>query len=255
MNLLEVKGLTKRFGGVTAVDNLSFNIRSGELLSIIGPNGAGKTSLFNLMTGFYKPGAGKIILNNTDITGFNPYKITRAGIARTFQMTSIYEKSTVIENLIIAQALHSRSGLFGSIIGTPSAGSEKRKMMEKAEEIMIFTGLQDRRDKLSGSLTEESQKKLSIGLALATGPKLLLLDEPTGGINLHEIGGLINLVNRIRNSGITVCLIEHKMKMVMNISDRIIVLSYGKHLAEGTPEEIAANEEVIKAYLGGRRAS
>lgn len=255
MNLLEVKGLTKRFGGVTAVDNLSFVIRPGELLSIIGPNGAGKTSLFNLMTGFYKPGAGKIIFKNNNITGYNTNKIIRCGIARTFQMTSIYDKITVIENLIIGQALHSHTGLFGSIFGTPSSRGEKRKMMEKAEEILLFTGLQDKKDKLSGSLTEESQKKLSIALALATGPELLLLDEPTGGINLDEIGGLIDLVNRIRNSGVTVCLIEHKMKMVMNISDRIIVLSYGKHLAEGTPEEIAANEEVIKAYLGGRRAS
>lgn len=255
MNLLEVKGLTKRFGGVTAVDDLSFCIRSGELLSIIGPNGAGKTSLFNLLTGFYKPGSGKILFRGSDITGYRPHRITRAGIARTFQMTSVYDRITVLENLIIGQALHARAGLLSMVLGAPAAGREKKRMHEKAEEIMAFTGLSDKKDVIAGSLTEEAQKRLSIGLALAACPRLLLLDEPTGGVNLDEIGGLIDLVNRIRNSGVTVCLIEHKMKMVMNISDRIIVLSYGKHLAEGEPAQIAANEEVIKAYLGGRRAA
>jgi branched-chain amino acid transport system ATP-binding protein len=255
MALLEVTGLSKRFGGLSAVDNLNFSINSGELLSIIGPNGAGKTSLFNLLTGFYKPTSGAIIFNSKNITKYKPHQITRSGIARTFQMTSIYKQSTVLDNIIIAQSLHARVGVFGSVIGIPAAGREIKRRSEKAEEILSFTGLADKRKKSAESLTEEAQKRLSIALALATEPKLLLLDEPTGGVNMEEIGGLIDLVDKIRNSGITICLIEHKMRMVMSISDRIIVLSYGKNIATGTPEEVAGNEEVIRAYLGGRRAA
>jgi branched-chain amino acid transport system ATP-binding protein len=255
MILLKVSGLTKRFGGLAAVEDLDFSIRAGELLSIIGPNGAGKTTLFNLLTGFYRPTSGRIIFDGADITGLKPYRITRSGVGRTFQMTHIFQNSTVLDNVIIGRASHSRIGLLGSILGTPFARREKKKAIEKAREIISFVGLADQEDKTADNLTEEARKRLSIALALATEPKLLLLDEPAAGINLEEMGELMDLIGRIRESGVSVCLIEHRMRMVMSISDRIIVLSYGRNIADGTPEEVASNEDVIKAYLGGYRAA
>jgi branched-chain amino acid transport system ATP-binding protein len=253
--LLKVSGLTKSFGGLTAVSELNFEIQPGELLSMIGPNGAGKTTLFNLLTGFYRPTSGSITFNDIDITGYKPYQITRSGISRTFQMTSIFKKSTVLDNVIIGQSLHAKAGIWGSVLRTPATLREEQEIRERAREILSFVGLADKVNKIAGDLTEEAQKRLSISMALATGPKLLLLDEPTGGVNLEEISGLIELVGKIRKSGISICLIEHKMRMVMSISDRIIVLNYGKKIAEGTSKEVANNEEVIKAYLGVRYAT
>lgn len=255
MALLEVSGLTKRFGGLAAVEDLDFIIHDGELLSIIGPNGAGKTTLYNLLTGFYRPTSGRITFNGADITGFRPHRIARSGISRTFQMTHIFQQSTVLDNLIIGRASHARTGILGSLLGTSAAGQEKKKAIENAREIISFVGLADQQDKTAGNLSEEARKRLSIGLALAAEPKLLLLDEPAAGINLEEMSGLMDLIGRIRKSGITVCLIEHRMRMVMSISDRIIVLYYGRNIASGTPEEVANNKEVVKAYLGGYRAA
>jgi branched-chain amino acid transport system ATP-binding protein len=255
MALLEVSGLTKSFGGLMAVSELTFHIQPGELLSIIGPNGAGKTTLFNLLTGFYKPTSGTITFNGINMTGCKPYQVTRNGIGRTFQMTSIFKQSTVLENVIIGQTLHAKVGVWGSVLRTSATCREEQKTREKAREILSFVGLADKENKIAGSLTEEAQKRLSISMALATEPKLLLLDEPTGGVNLEEISGLIELVGKIRKFGTSICLIEHKMRMVMSISDRIIVLNYGKKIAEGTPKEVANNDEVIKAYLGARYAA
>ena len=255
MPLLEVRGLTKHFGGLNAVEELNFDIHQGELLSIIGPNGAGKTTLFNLLTGFYGPTSGKITFEGIDITGYRPYKITRTGIARTFQMTSIFQQRTVLENVMVGRALHSRIGVWGSVLNTPATVRKEREAGERAREMLSFVGLADKEAQMASGLTEEAQKRLSIGMALATEPKLLLLDEPTGGVNMEEISGLIDLVGKIRQAGITICLIEHKMRMVMSISDRIVVLSYGKNIAGGTPKEVACNEEVISAYLGARHAA
>jgi branched-chain amino acid transport system ATP-binding protein len=255
MALLEVSGLTKSFGGLMAVSELTFHIQPGELLSIIGPNGAGKTTLFNLLTGFYKPTSGTITFNGINMTGCKPYQVTRNGIGRTFQMTSIFKQSTVLENVIIGQTLHAKVGVWGSVLRTSATCREEQKTREKAREILSFVGLADKENKIAGSLTEEAQKRLSISMALATEPKLLLLDEPTGGVNLEEISGLIELAGKIRKFGTSICLIEHKMRMVMSISDRIIVLNYGKKIAEGTPKEVANNDEVIKAYLGARYAA
>jgi len=255
MPLLEVRGLTKHFGGLNAVEELNFDIHQGELLSIIGPNGAGKTTLFNLLTGFYRPTSGKINFDGIDITGHRPYRITRTGIARTFQMTSIFQQRTVLENVMVGRALHSRIGVWGSVLKTPATVRKEREAREKARETLSFVGLADKEAQMASGLTEEAQKRLSIGMALATEPKLLLLDEPTGGVNMEEISGLIDLVGKIRQAGITICLIEHKMRMVMSISDRIVVLSYGKNIAGGTPKEVACNEEVISAYLGARHAA
>jgi len=255
MALLEVRGLTKVFGGLKAVSELDFHIESGELLSIIGPNGAGKTTLFNLLTGFYEPTAGAITFNGLNIGGCKPYQVTRCGISRTFQMTSIFKPRSVLENVMIGKSLHAKVGLWGSVLRTPATRREEKKTRERARDILSFVGLADLEDRIAGALTEEAQKRLSISMALATEPKLLLLDEPTGGVNMEEISGLIELVGKIRKEGITICLIEHKMRMVMSISDRIVVLNYGKKIAEGKPKEVAVNEEVIRAYLGARYAA
>jgi len=255
MALLDVVGLTKMFGGLTAVSELSFDIQPGELLSIIGPNGAGKTTLFNLLTGFYRPTSGTITFKGIVITGCKPYQVTRHGMGRTFQLTSIFKQSTVLENVMIGKSHHAAVGVLGSVLRTPATRREEQKIREKARELLSFVGLGDKENKIAGGLTEEAQKRLSISMALATEPKLLLLDEPTGGVNLEEISGLIELVGRIRKSGTSICLIEHKMRMVMSISDRIVVLNYGKKIAEGTPREVANNNEVIRAYLGARYAA
>jgi len=255
MALLEVSSLNKRFGGLMAVNDINFCIESGELLSVIGPNGAGKTTLFNLLTGIYRPTSGSIHFNGSDITGCKPYEAARCGIGRTFQRTTIFREESVLDNLVIGQSLHMKAGVWGSVLKTSTTRSEERQIREKAREILSFVGLTGREDKPAGSLTEQAQKRLSIAMVLVAKPKLLLLDEPTGGVNLEEIGGLIELVKKVQESRVTICLIEHKMRMVMSISDRIIVLNYGKKIAEGTPKEVASNGEVIKAYLGERRVA
>jgi branched-chain amino acid transport system ATP-binding protein len=252
MVLLEVSRLTKNFGGLTAINNLDCHINPGELLSIIGPNGSGKTTLFNLITGVYEPTFGSIKFNGNNITKSKPYQVARYGISRTFQRTTIFRRSTVLDNVIIGQRLHTRTGVLGAILKTSATRREEYQSKEKAREILSFVGLIDKENEIAENISQEAQKRLSIAMALATEPELLLLDEPTGGVNLEEIDGLTELVKKIQKSEITVCIIEHKMRIVMNISDRIIVLNHGEKIAEGTPKEIAGNEEVIKAYLGQR---
>ncbi|HME45308.1 MAG TPA: ABC transporter ATP-binding protein [Syntrophorhabdales bacterium] len=255
MALLEVSNLSKAFGGLMAVSGLTFSVEQGQLVSIIGPNGAGKTTLFNLLTGIYRPSTGSIVFDGVDITGCKPYQSARHGIGRTFQRTMVFQAETVLDNVTIGQSLHVKTGVWAAIARTRGARREEEKVREKARAILAFVGLADAGERPAGNLTEEAQKRLSIAMVLATDPKLLLLDEPTGGVNLEEIGGLIELVKKVQRSGIAVCLIEHKMRMVMSMSDRIIVLNYGTNIAEGTPAEVASNKEVIKAYLGARRVA
>jgi len=255
MALLEVSSLSKLFGGLMAVSSLSFSVEQGQLVSIIGPNGAGKTTLFNLLTGVYKPTSGRVLFEGKDITGCKPFQSARIGIGRTFQRTMVFARETVLDNVMIGQALHVKNGVWGAIARSAAARREEIKVREKARSLLDFVGLAHTEERQAGTLTEEAQKRLSIAMVLAADPKLLLLDEPTGGVNLEEIGGLIELVQKIRQSGITVCLIEHKMRMVMSMSDHIIVLNYGTNIAEGTPAEVAGNSEVIKAYLGARRVA
>jgi branched-chain amino acid transport system ATP-binding protein len=254
MALLDVSDLTKTFGGLTAVNELSFSIDKGQLVSIIGPNGAGKSTLFNLLTGAYQPTAGRVVFDGTNITGCKPFQSALRGIGRTFQSTAVFREETVLDNLMVGQSLHVKTGLWGAVLRTANARREEEAVRQKARAIADFVGLSGLEDKQAGSLTEEAQKRLSIGMVLVADPLLLLLDEPTGGVNLEEIGGLIELVEKIRQSGITICLIEHKMRMVMSMSDHIIVLNYGTNIAEGTPAEVANNQRVIEAYLGARRA-
>ncbi len=255
MALLEVSGLFKRFGGLTAVNDLTFSVEQGQLVSIIGPNGAGKSTLFNLLTGAYRPSAGKVVFDSRDITGCKPYQSARYGIGRTFQTTAVFRSETVLDNIIVGQSVHLKTGVWGAVMKTVGARREEEKVRQKARAVLDFVGLTDLQQKLAGNLTEEAQKRLSIAMVLVADPKLLLLDEPTGGVNLEEIGGLIDLVRKVRQSGITVCLIEHKMRMVMSMSDHIIVLNYGTNIAEGTPAEVANNQQVIEAYLGARRVA
>jgi branched-chain amino acid transport system ATP-binding protein len=255
MALLEVSGLTKRFGGLTAINDLNFSIERGELLSIIGPNGSGKTTFFSLLTGTFRPTTGAIIFDGHDVTRSKPHQAARFGIGRTFQKTTVFKAGTVLDNVIIGECLHADTGVLKAILRPPSTRITEQRVREKARDILSFVGLVDKENVMADGLTEEAQKRLSIAMALAIEPKLLLLDEPTGGVNLEEIDGLMALIEKVRDSGITVCLIEHKMRMVMSISERVLVLSYGLKIAEGKPEEVAKNEEVIKAYLGGRYAA
>jgi branched-chain amino acid transport system ATP-binding protein len=255
MALLEVTGLSKAFGGLKAVSGLGFSVEPGEIFSIIGPNGAGKTTLFNLLTGIYRPTAGRIVFDGKDITGLKPHEVARHGMVRTFQQTTVFNTETVLDNVVIGQSVHLTNGVLGAIVGTGAARKEERKVKERAQEVLSFVGLSGRENRLAGSLGEEAQKRLSVGIALASYPKLMLLDEPVGGINLEEIDGLVDLLRKVRESGVTICLIEHKMRMVMTISDRILVMNYGEQIAGGTPSEVTADEEVIKAYLGVRHAT
>jgi branched-chain amino acid transport system ATP-binding protein len=206
--------------------------------------------LFNLITGIYETKSGLIKFNGKEITGSKPHQVACYGIGRTFQRTTIFKKNSVLDNVIIGHRLHTRTGIWGAIFKTPAARREEDKVREKAREVLSFVGLSDRENQIAENITQEAQKRLSIAMALAIEPKLLLLDEPTGGVNLEEIDGLIELVKKIQRFGISVCLIEHKMRMVMNISNRVIVLNHGEKIAEGTSKEIMTNEEVIKAYLG-----
>jgi len=248
--LFETEGLTKHFGGLVAVNDLSFHVEQGEILSIIGPNGAGKTTLFNLVTGLYPPTWGRVSFMNEEVTGLKTFAIARKGISRTFQSTTVFTQDTVFDNLVIGYRLRTRSGIFGAILGSRRSRAEEQESLSKAEGILEFLELTPFRDEIATNIPQEAQKRLSIGIALATQPKLLLLDEPTGGVNLQQIDNLIGIIKKIRNSGVTVCLIEHKMKMVMDISDRVIVLSHGSKISEGSPGMVSQDEDVIEAYLG-----
>ena len=248
--LLEVKGLCKDFGGLRALDTVDFQIREGEIFSIMGPNGSGKTTLFNVVTGFYPVTRGKIFFRGEDITNLKPFTIAEKGIARTFQLTAVFSRDSVFDNLVIAHRLRIKAALLGTIFGSRRARGEEQECREKAEEILEFTGLVQDRNRVAGSLTQEAQKRLSIGMALATDPTLLLLDEPTGGVNLKEISNLVLLIERIKKRQITVCLIEHKMKVAMELPDRVMVLNYGRKITEGEPREVSRDQRVIEAYLG-----
>jgi len=248
--ILTLQGLTRFFGGLAAVTNLSFEVQSGEILSLIGPNGAGKTTVFNLITGTLLPTRGKVLFGGHEITGSRPYESVALGIARTFQTTSLFYDETVVDNLIVGFRCRTRMGLWDAIFRTSRSREDERRCRQKAEEILEFISLQERASELARNIPQESQKRLAIALALVTEPKLLLLDEPTGGLTEEENIGMMALIQKVRTRGISILLIEHKMKIVMNISDRIVVLNYGQKIAEGSPQEVGGNSAVIEAYLG-----
>ncbi len=248
--ILTIQGLTRFFGGLAAVMDLSFEVQSGEILSLIGPNGAGKTTVFNLITGTLLPTRGKVLFQDHEITGSRPYETTVLGVARTFQTTSLFYDETVVDNLIVGYRCRTRMGFWDVLFQTGRSREDERRCRQKAEEILEFIGLRERGSELARNIPQESQKRLAIALALVTEPKLLLLDEPVGGLTEEENISMMALIQKVQTRGISILLIEHKMKVVMNISDRIVVLNYGQKIAEGSPQEVGRNSAVIEAYLG-----
>lgn len=248
--LLQTKGLTKRFGGLIALNRVDVCINEGELLAIIGPNGSGKTTFFNVLTGFHPASGGRITFKGEDITRLKAYERTRRGIVRTFQTTRLFEDQTVLDNVIVAHRLRTKAGILDAIAMSRRLKQEESECENDAWRVLDFIGLSALAWSPVRSISQEARKRLAIGMALATKPSLLLLDEPTAGIGFEETAGICALIKKIRSSGITVCLVEHKMRMVMELADRVVVLNYGVKICEGPPSEVARNEDVIKAYLG-----
>ena len=251
MEILNIDNITIQFGGLTAVKNFELKLQAGELAGLIGPNGAGKTTIFNMITGIYTPSVNKIYFQNTDITGMKPDKIAKLGIARTFQNVRLMENLTVIDNVMIGFHLHLQSSLASAIFRFPGYVREEESIYQKSTELLEKVDLERCKLEKAGSLPYGQQRKLEIVRALATEPKLLLLDEPAAGMNPQETKELMGFIQEIRDDfNLTIILIEHDMKVVMGICERIIVLNYGLTIAEGNPKEIQHNPEVIKAYLG-----
>jgi len=248
--MLEVKKLSKHFGGLAAVNQVDLNVVDSEILGLIGPNGAGKTTLFNVISGFFPPTSGQVIFDDRDITGLKAHEIARLGISRTFQASTLFMKLSVLDNVFTGYHMSYKTSIWKRLLRRPSALKEEEMLRQKAMEILGFMGLVPLKDELAANLPHGHQRILGVCLALATNPKLLLLDEPVTGMNSSETQNMIDIIRQIRDRGITIVIVEHDMKAVMNLCDRISVLSYGKKIAEGLPQEIRENKEVIEAYLG-----
>jgi branched-chain amino acid transport system ATP-binding protein len=250
VSVLEIRGLTKYFGGLVAVIGLDVNIRQGEMMGLIGPNGAGKTTVFNLITGFLRPTGGQVVFEGKDITAKNPHHIATRGIVRTFQGDNIFPDFTVLQNIVLACHLKPRIGFFATVLHTAGSRQKEKDILNRSQSILELVGLDAMANITARNLAHGYKRALGIAIALATEPKLLLLDEPLSGMNAEEVSETMRLIHRLWQNGITILLIEHNMRATMSLCQRIIVLNFGKKIAEGSPEEIKANSEVIQAYLG-----
>ena len=250
MKLLVVDGISKRFGGLQALDDVSFGVRQGAIKALIGPNGAGKTTLFNLISGFLQPDRGTVLFDGAQVQGSPPHRVAARGLARTFQQIRLFPKLTVLENLLSGCHLHGRGGFIAGMLRLPVTRREEKHARESAREILAFLGIDGLADAEATRLSYGHQRIVELGRALACEPRLLLLDEPAAGLNIRETAALGELIGRIRARGVTVLLVEHDMSLVMDVSDEIVVLSYGRKIAEDVPKSIQKDREVISIYLG-----
>jgi branched-chain amino acid transport system ATP-binding protein len=250
MDILEINELSKNFGGLTALYRVNFNVMNSEIVGLIGPNGAGKTTLFNVITGFHRPTSGEIIFNGINITGYRPDQIARIGVARTFQQTALFMEATVFDNVFIGFYLHYKEPGWKAPFHTPAVRNEEQTIKSKVTELLDLMGLTPFKDELAVNLPHGYQRILGICIALGSNPTLLLLDEPLTGMNPTEAFAMVDLIRNIKKMGITIFVVEHNMKAVMKLCERIVVLNYGQMIAQGLPEEIMTNERVIEAYLG-----
>ena len=248
--VLEIRNISKRFGGISALTDVSFQIEEGEIFGLIGPNGAGKTTMFNVITNMYAPSEGSVLFGGKPITGMKPHKITNLGICRTFQNIRLFQQMTVLENVMVGGHTRSSAGVIQSVFRLPSQRKEEADLKKKAEKLLELVGLASHSSMMAENISYGQQRRLEIARALASDPKLLLLDEPAAGMNEKETDSLYDLIKEVQKRGITVLIIEHDMPLVMKLCDRITVLNFGKKLAEGTPDQIQNNESVIEAYLG-----
>jgi branched-chain amino acid transport system ATP-binding protein len=248
--MLEIKGVAKYFGGLAAVNDLNMNVNEGEILGLIGPNGAGKTTVFNLITGFIRPTKGQIMFYQSDITGQKPHTIAEKGIVRTFQLTAFLQDMTVLQNVLVSCHLCPKAGVLEAILNIPSYRKKEQHACDHAMDILQLLDLDSVKNELAQNLPHGHQRLLGIAMALSANPKLLLLDEPLAGMNAAEVRESLMFINKIRSAGTTVLLVEHNMRAVMELCDRIVVINFGCKIAEGMPDEIKRNKDVIEAYLG-----